>query len=1471
MISEPAGDKQPQGATTGLVVLWEARWHHSPKMGVTAPCVGGAAAAPCRQTRGGFVQCLLFQIGLPRPPLSHFATSNGFLLCLPARSLCSSQWNCNPNPYWTGLLRTSNGWLFLAGCAAQETGWEVRSAFAVLSLIDQFGRVSSFVLVVWWEARHSQAGGPVFFWWSRAASSLAKPSPPPLLADVPPSLRPQLRIQTDCLCGALHGILPDCAVIVSRPTAVDTEQGCSEINHCNTNSAAGAAQPHHPDQPILPTLPSLPTARCHCSVCLSACLPACLSLAPVGVLCPPRAVCFMLAKLRASLPPPFPRPPTPHDGSLACCHASSSSLPITKSIFCRDAACWDGRSLLDLRALDPREPWEPRDLAGETWCLLGPLAPVNPVPTPCLTSPAVIRSCAFLAGQNQGWPNDSSRFSDDEIEGGTERSPSKTATSDLLSSAFRGIKKITPNRDDFARLTRQQQPAQLAGQRRPSEATIPILPVPPTRSGPSQAQHARSLSLQNSLKKPLPEPPPPQLSPAGPPTPLAYLPQQGSLATILDSEEPAMDGRTSTMDSASSVEMGSGLYMRPQDTSGQDAYMTSSQSSLANASRQGGGEERTDNLTPRSNGPLSAGPSPNVGTARTPGGAGAAVGTPASAASSQHLSGLMCNVHRTTGREPHPLVGATTTILGDSLYVFGGRILSRSRPAPLTADLYELDLIRRHWKKLETSGDIPPPRYFHSMCPLGDTKMVCYGGMSPTPNQKNMTAPQDQPEVTVMTDIYIYDVPSKRWTFIPTQDAPQGRYAHCACILPSSASFASHRAPLSALQHNPSTGNPNEGRIGISIDGTGGAEMVVVGGQDGANHYIEQISVFNLRSLKWTSTQSLGKSCGAYRSVVAPLPPSVTAKIGRPPNSARQDTSGISQEAKEPGSSMLIYSNYNFLDVKLELQIRGSDGNLTERPMSGAHSPPGLRFPNGGVIDTHFVVSGTYLTSSKQEYALWALDLRTLTWSRIDAGGAVFSQGSWNRGVLWNRRNTFVVLGNRKRSLVDDYNHRRINFSNVCMVELEAFGFFDNPRKTAPMSGFVSASSPYTGPGLSLARKAGFTAGGRHHSRAAEELGEKALVMRELADMDILCIGGERIPINSRIVARRWGPYFVQLLREGTATQDGSDSITLRSNSISAPGSTARSSNMGINTGSQMSMNSGQFSSNSSGGKPPSTSGSSVSGGVMSPPVDPAAINTAPTPRTLPPNSRPRCLYLPHTYLTIQALLHYLYTSSLPPPSSPLCTPQILCSLLQIARPYRVDGLLEAVVERLHSLLESRNAAAVFNATAMAAGGGRGIDGTLNPNFFPLTAGIDGMYSPTDAQSNGGSLGGEPGASGANGSLGRAAGLRITTALPQGARPSSEELSATTSVSGSEWSSEVGDSERGGAREVWSGELSSVIGLQKRGLRGLMEGRRMRDRTGTNPGGGGGMGMAGPNGGPSGGGAYGGPMQGRVGLGIAGS
>jgi hypothetical protein len=919
-----------------------------------------------------------------------------------------------------------------------------------------------------------------------------------------------------------------------------------------------------------------------------------------------------------------------------------------------------------------------------------------------------------------------------------------------------------------------------------------------TRTGRSK-EHVRSHSTLN-CEKPLPKVPSPSpierllRIPVSPPA---------TAKAFTTMSRPAVSGsRTSTMDSSTSGPS-SQIY-----TSGyMSSDMASSQSSLASSNRTEEDETR-DTMTPRSNGPASAGPSPAQSRST-----GASMGNPRG--SPTHLSGLMCNVHRTTGREPHPLVGATTTILGDKLYVFGGRILSRSRPA-LTADMYELDLIHRHWTKLETTGDIPPPRYFHSVCALGDTKLVCYGGMSPRPTagQTPVTAgsAQDsQSEVVVMSDIYIFDAPTKVWTFVPTQDTPQGRYAHCATILPSSATFSSANAPASALQHNPPGSNPNQGTIGINIDGSGGAEMVVVGGQDSANHYIEQISVFNLRSLKWTSTTQLGKSCGAYRSVVAPLPGTVSSRLGKS-SPTRPDNPGASQESKEPGSCMLIYSNYNFLDVKLELQIRSSDGTLTEKPMQGTFSPPGLRFPNGGIIDTNFVVSGTYLTSSKQEYALWALDLRTLTWSRIDAGANVFSQGSWNRGVLWNRRNTFVILGNRKRSLVEDYNHRRINFSNVCMVELEAFGLYDNPRKVSPMSGFVSASSPFPTPSLGLSLKTGWTIGGRSLSKAAEDLGTAALGLRELADMDILCVGGERIPVNSRIISRRWGPYFVQLLREGSSLQP--DNVyrhnPSRNSSVTiTPSLNTQSSGLSIST-----------TLNSTGTAPSQ---------ISSPHKDITALSQPPDPTALPPTSRPRTLYLPHTHLTLQSLLHYLYTSSLPPSTSPLCTPQILCSLLQLARPYKIDGLLEAVVERLHGVLDSRNAAAVFNASAMAAGGGRGTgaspDGEwLTSPVFPDVIGA-GIGPPTLK------LGGEiPREIGS----GARDGLRINTSvgslnIGNASRVDEEEILSASSSVASESASEASESGRA-VVEIWKGNVSAVIGLQKRGLRGLMEGRRLRER-----------------------------------------
>jgi hypothetical protein len=251
--------------------------------------------------------------------------------------------------------------------------------------------------------------------------------------------------------------------------------------------------------------------------------------------------------------------------------------------------------------------------------------------------------------------------------------------------------------------------------------------------------------------------------------------------------------------------------------------------------------------------------------------------------------------------------------------------------------------------------------------------------------------------------------------------------------------------------------------------------------------------------------------------------------------------------------------------------------------------------------------------------------------------------------------------------------------------------------------------------------------------------------------------------------------------------------------------------------------------------------------------------------------------------LTIQVLVHFLYTSSLPPAGSSLCTPQILCSLLQLARPYQIDGLLEATVERLHQVLDGRNAAAVFNAAAMAAGGGRGtgfnsgLGGTLEalnganartsaiPGPFEGAASHQSVLLASDSSDteNGGPL--PQSAASSTGDLTNLArgipSLRIDTSTSEEAaarqriqRDREDSISnASTATSASSASFSQSDSEfvsgdesrsrprahhrrhtdtemRRAHREIWTGDLSSVIGLQKRGLRGLMEGRRLRER-----------------------------------------
>lgn len=743
----------------------------------------------------------------------------------------------------------------------------------------------------------------------------------------------------------------------------------------------------------------------------------------------------------------------------------------------------------------------------------------------------------------------------------------------------------------------------------------------------------------------------------------------------------------------------------------------------------------------------------------------------------RHLAGLVCNCHRTTGNRPPGLSGSSLTVVGDKLYVFGGHALETGM---LSEHLFELDLVRRHWTKLCTTGSLPSPRYFHSMCALGDTKLVLFGGSMIAPAgvvaSKNGTVP--------LSDIYLYDIESKEWTALSARNPPTPRYAHCATILPSAAVFSTPMASTSALHHNPPSAVPNQGKLGIEIDGRGAAEMIVVGGQYADEGYANSVDVFNFRSLTWTSRHNLAlKKCGIYRSAVATLTgmPASTIGTSAPSDSQsnqKDDGSAAGIEVDwQSGGAALFYNNYNFVNPQVDLQIRKTDGSIVDLTPRSQETPPGLRFPSAGIINGHFILGGSYMRSESHEYMMWALNLRSLEWHRIGISSGVFERGSWNRGIAWPKRNAYIVVGDRSRDFDEDYAKRRVNFANFATVELEAFGLYDRP---SGQTGDLSVTIP---PIIS-------------HNPAGLDVGIAAMGFRELCDMEILTIDDKRIPINSYLIGKRWGAYFHGLMSEDLENK------ALESLSAEASFPHASKSNAARNRMSNMTITP-SIQPSTSPRSPTLLNDEASSAQSLS--SNTTVVGSRPLSLSgQQPVTRSRLLFLPHSQLTVQALVYFLYTSSLPPTSSRLCTTQVLCSLLQIARPYRIQGLLEATVERLHQILDGRNTASIFNAAATAAGGGNVV-------------GPAGQVFPYREDADRGSI------------------VRIRT-------PTSErhqgEIRRTIIEDDSE--SEGADSPDSSINSpdsskahtpAWAGDWSAVVGLQKRALRGLLEGKRMRERT----------------------------------------
>jgi hypothetical protein len=205
-------------------------------------------------------------------------------------------------------------------------------------------------------------------------------------------------------------------------------------------------------------------------------------------------------------------------------------------------------------------------------------------------------------------------------------------------------------------------------------------------------------------------------------------------------------------------------------------------------------------------------------------------------------------------------VGASVTLVRDSVYVFGGRPVASSE---IVASLYQLDLRSLVWERLSpacASDDpspssgvdakppllSPAPRYFHSAAAWGD-KIVFFGGQGFVPGANE----HEEGHIETLDDLIVWDTLTHQWSFpsLHTRDGvspPPPRYAHLAIV--------------TSTTSEPTPGFGDD-------DPTVSSRLTIVGGQDGQNEYLSEMHVLDLDRMAWIAEAKYPRRAGTYRSV----------------------------------------------------------------------------------------------------------------------------------------------------------------------------------------------------------------------------------------------------------------------------------------------------------------------------------------------------------------------------------------------------------------------------------------------------------------------------------------------------------------------------------------------------------------------------------------------------------------------------
>lgn len=422
------------------------------------------------------------------------------------------------------------------------------------------------------------------------------------------------------------------------------------------------------------------------------------------------------------------------------------------------------------------------------------------------------------------------------------------------------------------------------------------------------------------------------------------------------------------------------------------------------------------------------------------------------------IADLITEFHKTKGAVPPLLIGATTTLIDYKVYLFGGRLQSTRQ---ISNRLYILDMKTKIWTSTNPESTGPAPRYFHSANSNDKHHILFYGGMG-------VQHTTNGEELIALNDLFFLNTDTLLWEYPTTENAPSRRYAHIS-------SFVKDR-------------------------------LIIMGGQDINNEYLNDIHVFDFKKKIWCSPplSSQQFQYGAYRSAAFAVTPIQLTPPFVPTMDLLSEPFEDTTSFRETEINIHTYTNFSTNDVTRQLhswKINNKNEFIgmqdqSESIILGNALPPPLRFPTAFMCGQQFILAGPHLSATNQQFQIWALDMTSFVWTKIEAGN-VLSQGSWLKGLLCENSNRFVVFGHPDRSMADDYKDRVNCYEHLACVNIEIFGIYRPPRPS--------------------------------YSAFGQGLGLSLLKDPALSDLKLITTDGQHILVNSAILAQRW-PSIRQLL-----------------------------------------------------------------------------------------------------------------------------------------------------------------------------------------------------------------------------------------------------------------------------------------------------------------------------------------------------